>query len=147
MSKKLLGDFAALLGGLQSPVRWYNEKKEKEREKERKKERKKEKRNTFFRQEYLLWGIRLDQSGYRSGPWWRTPTGKLQLSLTHFPLIVVGDLVGGRPRSRRSQGWVLWSLLGEDLLTVIGCSQLQSGIGYQFAWSHRQKWQVGGPSV
>ena len=38
MSRKLLRDFAALLGGLQSPiVMWYNEKKEKEREKEGKK--------------------------------------------------------------------------------------------------------------
>ena len=53
MSKKLLGDFAALLGGLQSPVRWYNEKKEKEREKERKKE----KRNKFFRQESIYFGV------------------------------------------------------------------------------------------
>ena len=35
---KLLGDFAALLGGLQSPIKWYNEKKEKEQEKEGKKE-------------------------------------------------------------------------------------------------------------
>ena len=33
MSRKLLGDFAALLGGLQSPIKWYHEKKEKEEKK------------------------------------------------------------------------------------------------------------------
>ena len=38
MNRKLLGDFAALLGGcLQSPIKWYNEKKEQEKERERKK--------------------------------------------------------------------------------------------------------------
>ena len=37
MRRRLLRDFAALLGGLQSPIKWYNEKKEKEREKEWKK--------------------------------------------------------------------------------------------------------------
>ena len=26
MSRKLLGDFASLLGGQQSPIKWYNEK-------------------------------------------------------------------------------------------------------------------------
>ena len=41
MNRKLLRDFAALLGGLQSPIKWYNEKKEKEKEKERKKGTKK----------------------------------------------------------------------------------------------------------
>ena len=35
VSRKLLGDFAAVLGGLQSPIKWYNKKKEKERKKER----------------------------------------------------------------------------------------------------------------
>ena len=35
VSGKLLGDFAALLRGLQSPIKWYNKKKGKEREKER----------------------------------------------------------------------------------------------------------------
>ena len=40
MSRRLLGDFAALLGDPQSPINWYNEKKEKEREKEGKKETK-----------------------------------------------------------------------------------------------------------
>ena len=36
---------------------------------------------------------------------------ELQPSLTHFSLILARDLVGSRPLSRRSQGWVLWSLL------------------------------------
>ena len=35
MSRKLLGEYAALLGSLQSPIKWYNKKKERERKKER----------------------------------------------------------------------------------------------------------------
>ena len=46
MSRKLLGDFAALLGGLRSPTKRYNKKKEKESDKERKEER-----NKPFRQD------------------------------------------------------------------------------------------------
>ena len=40
MNKKLLGDFAALLRGMQSHIQRYNEKKPKEREKEKKEEKK-----------------------------------------------------------------------------------------------------------
>ena len=34
-----------------------------------------------------------------------------QPSLTHFSLVPVKNLVGSRPWSQRSQGWVLWSFL------------------------------------
>ena len=53
---------------------------------------------------YWLWGIWLDQSGYRSGPWGRTPTGTA-LAIP-YPLFIntcyfVRDLVGSKPWSRR----------------------------------------------
>ena len=78
MNRKLLGELAALLRGMQSPMQWYNEKKQKEKGKKgRKKDRNKNKKLTgewalcinYFR------GIRLDQSDYHSGPRGRTPTG------------------------------------------------------------------------
>ena len=48
MSRKLLGDFAALLGGLQSPTKWYNEKGEKEKKKKKKNGRKKERKEQII---------------------------------------------------------------------------------------------------
>ena len=83
MSRKLLRDFAALLGGLHSPIKWYNKKKEKERKKQKK-------RNKNYRQESGC--CVLTTLGYLATvvvPGDEPRPAQLQPSLTHFKVILV----------------------------------------------------------
>ena len=62
MSRKLLRDFAALLGGLQSPIKWYNKKKENEREKEGKKGTKNVRQESVVASLFLTTHLSLDSA-------------------------------------------------------------------------------------
>ena len=95
------------------------------RSRKKRKGRKKQRKEKKIRQESGCCGVSDEtKAGYRSGP----PPGDEPRPrhssslhwLTHFSLILVRDLAGSRPWSRRSQGWVLYvvsSVLGKTTVS------------------------------